>query len=86
MGGALSAVVRAARNTVPAVPDIAMLPSTSGVGTGAPAVPLPSPTRKWPWAGMVPLRTVVPVGLALLLDERYWTEVPARSTAAEVGL
>src|SRR4051812_48245208 len=59
---------------------------TAGEGTGAPVVPVPSPTRKYPLAGIEPLRAVTPLGLAVPEAERYCTEVPERSTAWSVGL
>ena len=78
-----SAVVELARITLPAVPDIALVPLASTVGNAAPLAPLAMPTRKyWPGArvtfGRVAPTEKLPVPVALA----YCTVMPLSETLA----
>ena len=76
--------------TRPAVPERAMVPVASGVGSAvAPALlPAASCTRKWPPGETVPVRDVVPLGRAPAAApaDQYCTCQPVRSTAAPLLL
>ena len=77
----------AARTTLPALPLMLMVPTTSAVGSAAPVAPGAIPTRNRPPAG-----TSTPGSATNWLEEApklpvpvadaYWTESPARDAGA----
>ena len=70
----VSALVSWTSATVPAVPDMLIVPVLSGVGGAEPfAPPDASWTSQCPLAGMLPLSGVA-CQLPVPLEEWYWTE------------
>ena len=85
--GSVTADVLLTSAIVPVEPLGFRLPVASAAGSAAPFEPLlPPSTRKYPWAGMDPVSGTTPFELALVVPDRYCTEVPSSEIAVSVGL
>src|SRR3954469_6499423 len=79
-------VVPVASATLPAVPDMLVVPVPSGVGRGDPVEPPASWMSRWPPAGTVLAGSAVAAKAPVPEALAYWMDIPDVETGADPRL